>query len=157
VYLLSPAASFVNGTTLRIDAGRPQVRLGWPMRPADDKIRERAAIRPFEGFHRATAPKLFGEPKNSEGHRCPTPRSHREDLQMLAETAERFAKTEDRPSPRSAWEKAGELPREPAPPRRRTGPGWAWATRRHWAAPPPHGRCAMCWRPRWRAMVPAAA
>jgi citronellol/citronellal dehydrogenase len=64
VYLLSPAASFVNGTTLRIDAGRPQVRLGWPMRPADDKIRERAAIRPFEGFHRATAPKLFGEPKN---------------------------------------------------------------------------------------------
>ena len=52
------------GTTLRIDAGRPQVRLGWPMRPADDKIRERAAIRPFEGFHRATSPKLFGEPKN---------------------------------------------------------------------------------------------
>jgi citronellol/citronellal dehydrogenase len=44
--------------------GGPQVRLGWPMRPADDKIRERAAIRPFEGFHRATAPKLFGEPKN---------------------------------------------------------------------------------------------
>jgi hypothetical protein len=34
------------------------------MRPADDKIRARAAIRPFEGFHRATAPKLFGEPKN---------------------------------------------------------------------------------------------
>ena len=29
-----------------------------------NKIRERAAIRPFEGFHRATAPKLFGEPKN---------------------------------------------------------------------------------------------
>ena len=64
MYLLSPAASFVNGTTLRIDAGRPQVRLGWPMRPADEKIRERAAIRPFEGFHRATAPKLFTDPKN---------------------------------------------------------------------------------------------
>ena len=64
VYLLSPAASFVNGATLRIDAGRPQVRLGWPMRPADDKIRERAAIRPFEGFHRAMPPKLFDEPKN---------------------------------------------------------------------------------------------
>jgi len=64
VYLLSPAASFVNGATLRIDAGRPQVRLGWPMRPADDKIRERTAIRPFEGFHRATPPKLFTDPKN---------------------------------------------------------------------------------------------
>ena len=64
VYLLSPAASFVNGSTLRIDAGRPQVRLGWPMRPADEKTRERAAIRPFEGFHRATLPKLFADPTN---------------------------------------------------------------------------------------------
>ena len=58
------AAADSTSTTLRIDAGRPQVRLGWPMRPADEKIRERAAIRPFEGFHRATPPKLFGEPKN---------------------------------------------------------------------------------------------
>lgn len=63
VYLLSPAASFVNGTTLRIDAGRPQVRQGWPMRPADEKMRQRAAIRPFEGFHRAIPPKLFNDPK----------------------------------------------------------------------------------------------
>jgi len=62
VYLLSPAASFVNGSTLRIDAGRPQVRLGWPMRAADEKVRERPAIRPFEGFHRATKPKLFADP-----------------------------------------------------------------------------------------------
>ena len=64
VYLLSPAASFVNGATLRIDAGRPQVRMGWPMRPADESIRNRAAIRPFEGFHRATPPKLFADPKS---------------------------------------------------------------------------------------------
>ena len=64
VYLLSPAASFVNGSTLRIDAGRPQVRLGWPMRAADEKVRSRAAIRPFEGFHRATKPKLFADPNH---------------------------------------------------------------------------------------------
>jgi citronellol/citronellal dehydrogenase len=59
VYLLSPAAAFVNGSTLRIDGGRPQVRLGWPMRPADEAMRTRAAIAPFEGFHRAVTPKLF--------------------------------------------------------------------------------------------------
>ena len=41
VFLLSPAASFINGTTLRIDAGRPQVRLGWPMRPAGSPKRSR--------------------------------------------------------------------------------------------------------------------
>ena len=35
----------------------------------------------------------------------------REDLQMLAETAERFAKTEIAPH-LEAWEKAGELPRD---------------------------------------------
>lgn len=61
VYLLSPAAAFVNGSTLRIDGGRPQVRLGWPMRPADEAMRARPAIAPFEGFHRAVAPKLFSK------------------------------------------------------------------------------------------------
>jgi citronellol/citronellal dehydrogenase len=59
VYLLSPAASFVSGTTLRIDGARPQVRMGWPMRLPDDKVRERASIRPFNGFHRAVTPKVF--------------------------------------------------------------------------------------------------
>jgi len=59
VYLLSPAAAFVNGATLRIDGARPQVRLGWPMRPADEAVRARPAIQPFEGFHRAVTPKLF--------------------------------------------------------------------------------------------------
>jgi citronellol/citronellal dehydrogenase len=61
VYLLSPAASFINGSTLRIDAGRPQVRMGWPMQPADDQIGQRSAIKPFEGFHRALVPKMFAQ------------------------------------------------------------------------------------------------
>ncbi|MBK9235810.1 MAG: SDR family oxidoreductase [Rhodoferax sp.] len=59
VFLLSPAASFISGSTLRIDGARPQVRLGWPMRVADEKARERAAIKPFNGFHRAVTPKVF--------------------------------------------------------------------------------------------------
>jgi citronellol/citronellal dehydrogenase len=59
VFLLSPAASFISGSTLRIDGARPQVRMGWPMRPADEKARERPAIRPFNGFHRAVTPKVF--------------------------------------------------------------------------------------------------
>lgn len=62
VYLLSPAASFVNGATLRIDGARPQVRHGWPMRVADDAVRQRPAIKAFEGFHRAVVPKLFSDP-----------------------------------------------------------------------------------------------
>jgi citronellol/citronellal dehydrogenase len=59
VYLLSPAASFVNGSTLRIDGARPQVRQGWPLRPANEAVRARKAIKPFEGFHRAVMPKIF--------------------------------------------------------------------------------------------------
>ncbi|MFZ4479746.1 MAG: SDR family oxidoreductase [Rhodoferax sp.] len=59
VFLLSPAAAFISGSTLRIDGARPQVRMGWPMRVASKEVRERAAIRPFEGFHRAQTPQAF--------------------------------------------------------------------------------------------------
>ena len=59
VFLLSPAASFISGSTLRIDGARPQVRMGWPMQIASEKARQRDAIKPFEGFHRATTPKVF--------------------------------------------------------------------------------------------------
>lgn len=59
VFLLSPAAAFISGSTLRIDGARPQVRMGWPMRVADAKAQERDAIKPFNGFHRATTPKVF--------------------------------------------------------------------------------------------------
>ncbi len=59
VFLLSPAAAFISGSTLRIDGARPQMRMGWPMRVADARAQERAAITPFEGFHRARIPKVF--------------------------------------------------------------------------------------------------
>ncbi len=59
VFLLSPAATFISGSTLRIDGARPQVRMGWPMRVASKATQARDAIKPFEGFHRAQTPKVF--------------------------------------------------------------------------------------------------
>ncbi len=59
VFLLSPAATFISGSTLRIDGARPQVRMGWPLRVADAATQARAAIAPFNGFHRAQTPQVF--------------------------------------------------------------------------------------------------
>ncbi|MBI2746478.1 MAG: SDR family oxidoreductase [Burkholderiales bacterium] len=61
VFLLSPAASFISGTTLRIDGARPQARLGWPMRVPDAAVQARDAVKPFNGFHRAQTPKVFSQ------------------------------------------------------------------------------------------------
>jgi citronellol/citronellal dehydrogenase len=61
VFLLSPAASFINGTTLRVDGARPQVRLGWPMPLPNAQVQQRPAVRPFDGFHRAQVPRVFAE------------------------------------------------------------------------------------------------
>jgi citronellol/citronellal dehydrogenase len=61
VFLLSPAASFISGSTLRIDGARPQVRMGWPMEVANAQAQTRAAIAPFDGFHRATTPQVFDQ------------------------------------------------------------------------------------------------
>lgn len=59
VFLLSPAASFISGTTLRIDGARPQVRMGWGLRLAEAPADVADAVKPFDGFHRAVTPRLF--------------------------------------------------------------------------------------------------
>ncbi|HYW56432.1 MAG TPA: SDR family oxidoreductase [Polaromonas sp.] len=59
VFLLSPAASFISGSVLRVDGARPQARMGWPMRLPDAEALQREAIRPFDGFHLATTPRVF--------------------------------------------------------------------------------------------------
>jgi citronellol/citronellal dehydrogenase len=61
VFLLSPAAAFISGTVLRVDGARPQVRMGWPMQMPDEAARQRDAVKPFDGFHRAVVPKVFQE------------------------------------------------------------------------------------------------
>ncbi|WP_298933150.1 SDR family oxidoreductase [uncultured Ramlibacter sp.] len=60
-FLLSPAAAFISGSVLRVDGARPQVRMGWPMAVPDAAAQQRDAVKPFEGFHRGSVPKVFQE------------------------------------------------------------------------------------------------
>lgn len=54
VFLLSPAAAYITGTCVRVDGGTPNARQTWP-------LGEASRNRPFEGFHRATAPEMLRE------------------------------------------------------------------------------------------------
>ena len=54
VFLLSPAAGFISGDTLRVDGAAPNAKRHVDLEPHDRS-------RPWNGFHRSVLPKLLQE------------------------------------------------------------------------------------------------
>jgi citronellol/citronellal dehydrogenase len=55
VFLLSEGAQYISGTTLRVDGAVPNTKVSRPLPP------NRNPLPRYDGFHRATLPKVLGE------------------------------------------------------------------------------------------------